>query len=130
MDKLNPVLSIEFVTLSGDVIHKTSNLLDLKRIYYSWIYKFRVRIIHTYITSDLEELDNYYSDTKFIFNGFGFNNFPDLSYHILTESTIGVNNIVTVIKSSKTIYDFKNLNEDDDLLKSGIRMYLERISIS
>jgi hypothetical protein len=126
MDIPNPKLSIEFISLSGEIIHKTSDLLDIKRLYYSWIYKFNIRIIHTYVSSDLEELDIFYSDTKFIFNDISFNNFPDLIYHILTKSTVDSNNIVTVVKSSKTIYEFKNLDEDD-ILKFGIRMYLERL---
>ena len=125
MDKPNPDLSIEFISLAGEIIHKTTNLEDIRRLYYSWSYIFRVKIIHNYDYSEKEPGD-YCSDTKFVFNDIGFINFSDLLYHILTESTIGANNIVTVIKSPEQIYEAKYLYENDSL-NLGIRSYLKRL---
>jgi hypothetical protein len=126
MEVPNADLSIEFVSLSGEVLHKTSNLEDLSCLYYSWIKKFGVKLIHTHIYSDLEEINVFYSDTAFSFDGIIFNSFSSLTYYILTNSTIGAINIVTVIKSSKKIYQFKNRYEDDSL-RFGISSYIERL---
>ena len=126
MNKPNPNLYIEFISLSGEVLYKTVNLEDLRRIYYSWTYIFTVKVIHNYNYSDLEEPGNYSSDTKFVFNGISFTNFSILIYHILTESTIGANNIVTVVKSSEEIYESKYLYEND-YLNIGISSYLKRL---
>jgi hypothetical protein len=126
MEVPNADLSIEFVSLSGEVLHKTSNLEDLSCLYYSWINKFGVKLIHTHIYSDLEEINVFYSDTAFSFDDIIFNNFSTLTYYILTNSTIGAINIVTVIKSSKKIYQFKNRYEDDSL-RFGISSYIERL---
>jgi hypothetical protein len=126
MNKPNPNLFIEFISLSGEVLYKTVNLEDLRHIYYSWSYIFRVKVIHNYNYNDLEEPGNYSSDTKFVFNGFSFTNFSFLIYHILTESTIGAINIVTVIKSSEDIYESKYLYEND-YLNIGICAYLKRL---
>jgi hypothetical protein len=126
MNKPNPNLFIEFISLSGEVLYKTLNLVDLRHIYYSWTYIFRVKVIHNYNYSDLEEPGNYSSDTKFVFNGISFTNFSILIYHILTESTIGAINIVTVIKSSEDIYESKYLYEND-YLNIGICAYLKRL---
>jgi hypothetical protein len=126
MEVPNADLSIEFVSLSGEVLHKTSNLEDLSCLYYSWIKIFTVKLIHTHIYSDLEEINVFYSDTAFSFDDIIFNNFSTLTYYILTNSTIGAINIVTVIKSSKKIYQFKNRYEDDSL-RFGISSYIERL---
>ena len=126
MDNPNPDLFIEFISLSGEEICKTSNLKELEHLYYSWTNKFKVKIFHTYDYKNIEEPDIYCTDTQFVFNNIGFNTFPDLIYHILTESTIGAINIVTVIKSSEKIYESKYLYEED-FLDFGTRLYLRRL---
>lgn len=127
MHNPNPDLSIEFISISGETLHKISNLKDLRCLYYSWSYIFGVKIRHIYSNNNPEEVSgNYCSNTKFIFNNISYSNFSILIYHILTESTIGANNIVTVIKSSEEIYESKYLYEND-CLNFGIRLYLRRL---
>ena len=129
MDKSNPDLFIEFVLLSGETIYKTSNLDELKRLYDTWTTVFIDRssyIIHCRDYTDPENPDIFCSDTKFVFDGISFNCFNVLTYHILTTSTVGSNNIVTVVKSPEKIYEFKHLYEDDSL-NFGISSYLRRI---
>ena len=126
METSNADLSIEFISMSGEVIQKTSNLEDLRTLYYSWTKTFRVKIVHAYDYNDLEEPYVFCSDTQFVFNNIGFNTFPDLIYHILTKSTIGANNIVTVIKSPKETYESMYLYEADSL-NFGICTYLIRL---
>lgn len=126
MDNQNFDLSIEFVTMSGETKHKTSNLNELRQLYVSWTDIFMVKITHTYDYRNYEDPDVYYSDTNFVFNEISFNCFNYLIYYILTESTIGSNNIVTVVKSSENIYEFKGLYEDDSL-HFGIGSYLRRL---
>ena len=128
MNKPNPVLFIDFVLLSGEIIHKTSNLDDTKRLYDTWTSVFidnSSYIIHCRDFSDPENPDIYCSDTAFEFNDRCFNCFNELIYHILTTSTVGSKNIVTVIKSPEKIYEFKNLYEDDSL-NFGVSSFLRR----
>ena len=126
MEGLNPDLFIEFISLSGEVIHKTSNLEELRSLYYSWTTVFKVKTVHTYDYNDLEEPNVFNSDTRFFFNDIGFTTFPDLMYHILTKSTIGANNIVTVIKSPEMTYECMYLYESNSL-NFGFHAYLRRI---
>jgi hypothetical protein len=126
MDTPNPKLSIEFVTMSGEVLQKTSNLDDVRALYYSWTNKFRVKIIHTRDYSNFEDPDVFWSDTQFVFNEVGFNTFPDLIYNILTTSVIGANNVVMIIKSPEETYESRSL-DDSDTLNFGIRAYLRRL---
>lgn len=124
-------LSIEFISITGERIHKTENLEELENLYPPWMMEFNVNIIDLkdYNNLDNEEPNILYSDTTFVFNGITFNDFSCLIYHILTESTIGANNIVTVIRSCKHIYTFVEL-EDDKFFNNwtnGMRKYLERL---